>query len=91
MHIMLEKQHQMLKECLLCRHKSHSKKNLNTCQMSEHLITYHKGEDAQKFVTIQILQECPNEEVALKAELWWQRRLFSFKPTGLNVRQEIPK
>ena len=72
-------------------HKSHSKKNLNTCQMSEHLITYHKGEDAQKFVTIQILQECPNEEVALKAELWWQRRLFSFKPTGLNVRQEIPK
>ena len=56
--------------------------------MTTHLLNFHKGEDPQKFNKIQILQSAPSVEDAKTLELWWTRRLFSFCPTGLNIREE---
>ena len=56
--------------------------------MTNYLLNFHKGEDPQKLVKIQILQSAPNVEAARQLELIWTRRLFAFKPTGLNIREE---
>ena len=69
-------------------HKSHFKHGRDLCAMTNHLLTFHKGEDPQKLVRIQILQSAPNVEAARQLELIWTRRLFAFKPTGLNIREE---
>ena len=69
-------------------HKSHHKNGHNKCKMTDHLIKFHKNEDPQNFVKIQILESMDNEDLALEREVWWQRRLFSFYPSGLNVREE---
>ena len=69
-------------------HKSHHKWGHNNCKLANHLISFHKGEDAQTFVKLQILQEFKTEEEARSHETWWMRKLFSFSPTGLNVREE---
>ena len=42
-------------------HKSHHKAGRNLCQMTEHLITFHKNESAQDLVTITLLEACPNQ------------------------------
>ena len=69
-------------------HKSHHKKGRNMCGMTSHLLTCHKGEDMQKFVSITILEECQNQEIAKEKEIAWCHRLFSFHPAGLNCREE---
>ena len=70
-------------------HKAHHKAGKNTCQMAEHLLTFHKNEDAQKFVTITILEACPDPVVAKERETIWTFNLFAFYPTGLNRREEV--
>ena len=57
--------------------------------MAEHLLTFHKNEDAQKFVTITILEACPDPIVAKERETIWTFNLFAFYPTGLNRREEV--
>ena len=69
-------------------HKSHHKKGRNMCGMTSHLLTCHKGEDMQRFVSITILEECLNQELAKEKETAWCHRLFSFHPAGLNCREE---
>ena len=69
-------------------HKSHHKHGYNNCKMTDHLMSFHKGEDPQKFVKIQILESLPDQENVIERELWWQRKLFAFQPTGLCVREE---
>ena len=69
-------------------HKSHHKNGHDFCAMTAHLLSYHKGEDPQKFIQIQILQSAPNPEMAKSLELWWIRKLFAFWPSGLNIREE---
>ena len=69
-------------------HKSHHKKAFLGCEMTKHLYNFHRGENPQQFVTIQIIQTASSVEEVQKLELIWQRKLFSFKPTGLNVREE---
>ena len=56
--------------------------------MTSHLLAFHKGEDPQKFVQIQILQSAPDLETAKKLEKEWTMKLFCFLPTGLNLREE---
>ena len=70
-------------------HKSHHKRGHNLCRMSDHLITCHKGETAQNFITITILQACPSPDIAKEMETAWCHRLFSFHPAGLNLREEV--
>ena len=70
-------------------HKSHHKKNRNLCQMSEHLLTWHQGEDTQDLLQITILEECPDMQTAREEETKWTHRLFSFYPHGLNKREEV--
>ena len=69
-------------------HKSHFKNNHDFCAMTSHLLAFHKGEDPQKFVQIQILQSAPDLETAKKLEKEWTMKLFCFLPTGLNLRDE---
>ena len=70
-------------------HKSHLKKNRNLCQMSEHLLTWHQGEDTQDLLQITILEECPDMQTAREEETKWTHSLFSFYPDGLNKREEV--
>ena len=70
-------------------HKSHHKMNVDKCQLTDHLIKYHKEEDPQLFLKIQILKQANTLEDTLSLESWWRRRLFSFRPTGLNVREDV--
>ena len=70
-------------------HKAHHKAGRNLCQMTEHLITFHKTEDAQDLISITILEECENPVVAKEKETMWSYNLFSFYPTGLNRREEV--
>ena len=56
--------------------------------MTEHLIQFHKGEDTQSLVKITLLDEAETLQETLRLELIWTRRLFAFKPTGLNTREE---
>ena len=60
----------------------------NTCEMSKHLIQYHKNEDPQEFVKVQILEQLSTIEETKAAELSWTRKLFAFHPSGLNKREE---
>ena len=69
-------------------HKSHFKHNFNGCKLTEHLLTYHKGEDAQNIVKVMILDTAESLEEVLKLELIWTRKLFAFWPSGLNIREE---
>ena len=69
-------------------HKSHFKNNHYLCAMTSHLLAFHKGEDPQKFVQIQILHSTPDLETAKKLEKEWTIKLFCFLPTGLNLRDE---
>ena len=70
-------------------HKSHHRKGRNLCKMTKHLLACHKGELAQEFVTITILEECPSQEVAKERETVWTFNLFAFYPSGLNEREEV--
>ena len=56
--------------------------------MTNHLINFHRGENPQDFVKITILEECNDHENLKEKETIWAFRLFSFYPTGLNVREE---
>ena len=69
-------------------HKSHFRNGHDFCAMTSHLLRFHRGEDPQQFVTIQILQTAPNMEEAKPLEKLWTRKLFAFTPTGLNLREE---
>ena len=69
-------------------HKSHFKRKKNFCQLVNHLLCFHRGEDPQKILKITILQSADTPEEALSLETKWTRRLFAFRPSGLNVREE---
>ena len=56
--------------------------------MTEHLINFHKGECAQDFVKITILEEVKDIALLKKAESKWAHKLFTFYPSGLNIREE---
>ena len=58
--------------------------------MTTHLLNFHRGEDPQKFISIQILQSAQSVEEAKQLEIIWTRKLFAYFPSGLNVREEDP-
>ena len=68
--------------------KSHFKHKKNTCQLVNHLLCFHKGQDPQKILKITLLEAANPPEEARSKETSWTRRLFAFRPTGLNVREE---
>ena len=68
-------------------HKSHHKRRKDKCQMTNHLLTFHHNEDPQNLIKITVLEECSTEEEAIRREIAWTYDLFSFKPSGLNVRE----
>ena len=69
-------------------HKSHAKHGINQCELTDHLINFHKGEDPQTFLKLQILQAAPTLEEIKPLEIFWTRKLFALQPTGLNKRKE---
>ena len=71
-------------------HKSHFNNSRDFCAFTSHLLHFHRGEDPQQFVSIQILQSAPDLDTAKILEKEWSMKLFSFVPTGLNLRDEFP-
>ena len=71
-------------------HKSHMKHEKEFCAFTTHLLSFHKGEDPQKLTSIQILQTAEDVDTAKQLEKKWILKLFSFVPTGLNLRDEFP-
>ena len=69
-------------------HKSHFKHKKNTCQLVNHLLCFHKNQDPQKILKITLLEVADSPEDAKVKETSWTRRLFAFRPTGLNIREE---
>ena len=69
-------------------HKSHFKNGHLFCEFTKHLTKYHRGEDPQQFCKIQLLEVVNSMEEAISRELYWQRKLFAFWPSGLCVRKE---
>ena len=69
-------------------HKSHFKQGHHNCELTKHLFRFHRGEDPQAFLKIKLLEIVQTEEEAKERELFWQRKLFSFYPSGLNRREE---
>ena len=69
-------------------HKSHFKYSYDNCELTKHLMKYHRGENPQTFLKIQLLEVVNNEEEAIERELFWTRKLFAFVPSGLNKRKE---
>ena len=55
--------------------------------MTNHLLTFHHNEDPQNLIKITVLEECSTEEEAIRREIAWTYDLFSYKPSGLNVRE----
>ena len=69
-------------------HKSHFKHQSGFCYLTDHLTKFHRGEDPQQFMTIQILQQLDTFEEIKNAEVYWTRKLFAYHPSGLNRREE---
>ena len=69
-------------------HKSHHKHRKNHCAMTEHLIACHPEESAQDLIKITILEACPDQRTAKERETIWAFKLFSYYPSGLNIREE---
>ena len=69
-------------------YKSHHKSGLHSCGMSTHLAICHKGENIGNLISLTLLEECPTSDLAKESETAWMYKLFSFHPTGLNVREE---
>ena len=69
-------------------HKSHHKTGYNGCKLTDHLAQFHKGEDPQRFLKVVILEQTSSFEELIKLEIKWTRKLFAYKPTGLNEREE---
>ena len=57
--------------------------------VSGNLITCHKNENPQDFVTITMLEACRDKFEAKERETIWAYNLFAFHPTGLNIREEV--
>ena len=70
-------------------HKSNHTHGRNLCMMADHLMSCHKGENAQDLVTLTILEACQTLEVANEKKTVWSLRVFSFYSTGLNKREEV--
>ena len=71
-------------------HKSHFKTKYNGCNLTDHLLKFHQGEDPQKFVKVMILEQAATLDEVLALEVKWTRKLFAYHPTGLNSREEKP-
>ena len=64
--------------------------------MAQHIASHNKKEikmakgreDPQSFVKITLLDQADTLEETVRLELIWTRKLFAFRPTGLNVREE---
>ena len=72
-------------------HKSHSKHSHKNCEMTKHSLKYHRGENPQNFLKVQLLEAVNSLEEAKDRELYWQRKLFAFWPSGVCVRKEEQK
>ena len=67
-------------------HKSHFKKYHLNCELT--LSKFRKGENPQDFLKIHILETVKEDNKIVERELYGQRKLFAFWPSGLCKRIE---
>ena len=88
-------------ECRICRlqyapynQRNHIKKGVNSCELSEHFLHNSRSHDFSKDVTITIIEQIKRsnmtierkKEILRAREIFWQSRLNTLQPNGLNKR-----
>ena len=78
----------------LNNHRNHIKKGVNSCELSEHFLHNSRSHDFGKDVTIAIIEQIKpsnmtierKKEILRAREIFWQSRLNTLQPNGLNKR-----
>ena len=68
-------------------HKSFKSKNRETQKLFQghYIQDYHEGKDDRQFT---LIDQCTTNAELRKRQLYWQHRLKTFFPNGLNEREE---
>ena len=78
----------------LNNHRNHIKRGVNSCELSEHFLHNSRSHDFSKDVIITIIEQIKRsnmiierkKEVLRAREIFWQSRLNTLQPNGLNKR-----
>ena len=78
----------------LNNHRNHIKRGINSCELSEHFLHNSRSHDFSKDVTITIIEQVKRsnmtieqkKEILRRKEIFWQCRLNTLQPNGLNKR-----
>ena len=76
----------------LNNHRNHIKRGVNSCELSEHFLHNSRSYDFGKEVTIMIIEQIKQSNIERKkeilraTEIFWQSRLNTMQPNGLNKR-----
>ena len=73
-------------------HRNHIKRGVNNCELSEHFLLNSRSHDFTKDVTITIIEQIKQSYITTKQkkeilrarEIFWQSRLNTLQPNGLN-------
>ena len=75
-------------------HRSHIKNSINSCELSEHFLHNRRTHDFENDVTITLIEQIRKEHLETNAkkdllrrrEIFWQLKLNTVQPHGLNKR-----
>ena len=78
----------------LNNHRNHIKRGVNSCELSEHFLHNSRSHDFGEDVTITIIEQIEqsnmtierNKEILRARKIFWQSRLKTLQPNGLNKR-----
>ena len=78
----------------LNNHRNHSKKGVNSSELSEHFLHNSRSHDLGKDVTITVIEQIKRsnmtiereKEILRTREIFWESRLNTLQPNGLNKR-----
>ena len=78
----------------LNNHRNHIKRGINSCELSEHFLHNSRSHDFSKDVTITIIEQIKRSNMTIERkkeilrgrEIFWQSRLNTLQPNGLNKR-----
>ena len=71
-------------------HKSHATHRRTTCELANHMISGHPGENPDQHLTIMLLDSAISTDELDRLESSWMYRLATFHPYGLNKKLQQP-
>ena len=78
----------------LNNHRNHIKKQVNSCELTEHFLHNVRSHNFENDVTITVIEQIRKDHLTIdrkkellrNREMFWQRMLNSIQPNGLNKR-----